>query len=208
MSLKIMDHPLIKHKMTILRKKETSSMEFRQITTEIATLMGYEVTRDLELRDIDIETPLEKTVGQEISGKKISIVPILRAGIGMVDGLLTIVPSARVGHIGMYRDPETLKPVTYYCKLPKDIENRLVILLDPMLATGGTLVEAIDELKAKGATKIKSLNLLAAPEGIKTVQEKHPDVDIYVCEVDRCLNEHGYILPGLGDAGDRLFGTK
>ena len=208
MSLKIMDHPLIKHKMTILRKKETSSMEFRQITTEIATLMGYEVTRDLELRDIDIETPLEKTVGQEISGKKISIVPILRAGIGMVDGLLTIVPSARVGHIGMYRDPETLKPVTYYCKLPKDSENRLVILLDPMLATGGTLVEAIDELKAKGATKIKSLNLLAAPEGIKAVQEKHPDVDIYVCEVDRCLNEHGYILPGLGDAGDRLFGTK
>lgn len=208
MSLKIMDHPLIKHKMTILRKKETSSMEFRQITTEIATLMGYEVTRDLELRDIDIETPLEKTVGQEISGKKISIVPILRAGIGMVDGLLTIVPSARVGHIGMYRDPETLKPVTYYCKLPKDIENRLVILLDPMLATGGTLVEAIDELKAKGATKIKSLNLLAAPEGIKAVQEKHPDVDIYVCEVDRCLNKHGYILPGLGDAGDRLFGTK
>lgn len=208
MSLKIMDHPLIKHKMTILRKKETSSMEFRQITTEIATLMGYEVTRDLELRHIDIETPLEKTVGQEISGKKISIVPILRAGIGMVDGLLTIVPSARVGHIGMYRDPETLKPVTYYCKLPKDIENRLVILLDPMLATGGTLVEAIDELKAKGATKIKSLNLLAAPEGIKAVQEKHPDVDIYVCEVDRCLNEHGYILPGLGDAGDRLFGTK
>ena len=208
MSLKIMDHPLIKHKMTILRKKETSSMEFRQITTEIATLMGYEVTRDLELRDIDIETPLEKTVGQEISGKKISIVPILRAGIGMVDGLLTIVPSARVGHIGMYRDPETLKPVTYYCKLPKDIENRLVILLDPMLATGGTLVEAIDEWKAKGATKIKSLNLLAAPEGIKAVQEKHPDVDIYVCEVDRCLNEHGYILPGLGDAGDRLFGTK
>lgn len=208
MSLKIMDHPLIKHKMTILRKKETSSMEFRQITTEIATLMGYEVTRDLELRDIDIETPLEKTVGQEISGKKISIVPILRAGIGMVDGLLTIVPSARVGHIGMYRDPETLKPVTYYCKLPKDIENRLVILLDPMLATGGTLVEAIDELKAKGATKIKSLNLLAAPEGIKAVHEKHPDVDIYVCEVDRCLNEHGYILPGLGDAGDRLFGTK
>ena len=208
MSLKIMDHPLIKHKMTILRKKETSSMEFRQITTEIATLMGYEVTRDLELRDIDIETKKKKTVGQEISGKKISIVPILRAGIGMVDGLLTIVPSARVGHIGMYRDPETLKPVTYYCKLPKDIENRLVILLDPMLATGGTLVEAIDELKAKGATKIKSLNLLAAPEGIKAVQEKHPDVDIYVCEVDRCLNEHGYILPGLGDAGDRLFGTK
>ncbi len=208
MSVKIMDHPLIKHKMTILRKKETSSMEFRQITTEIASLMGYEVTRDLELKDIDIETPLEKTVGKEISGKKISIVPILRAGLGMVDGLLTIVPSARVGHIGMYRDPETLKPVTYYCKLPKDIENRTVILLDPMLATGGTLIAAIDELKSHGATKIKSLNLLAAPEGIKAVEEKHPDVDIYVCQIDRCLNEHGYILPGLGDAGDRLFGTK
>jgi len=208
MSVKIMDHPLIKHKMTILRKKETSSMEFRQITTEIASLMGYEVTRDLELKDINIETPLEKTVGKEISGKKISIVPILRAGLGMVDGLLTIVPSARVGHIGMYRDPETLKPVTYYCKLPKDIENRTVILLDPMLATGGTLIAAIDELKSHGATKIKSLNLLAAPEGIKAVEEKHPDVDIYVCQIDRCLNEHGYILPGLGDAGDRLFGTK
>ncbi len=208
MSVKIMDHPLIKHKMTILRKKETSSMEFRQITTEIASLMGYEVTRDLDLKDIDIETPLEKTVGKEISGKKISIVPILRAGLGMVDGLLTIVPSARVGHIGMYRDPETLKPVTYYCKLPKDIENRTVILLDPMLATGGTLIAAIDELKSHGATKIKSLNLLAAPEGIKAVEEKHPDVDIYVCQIDRCLNEHGYILPGLGDAGDRLFGTK
>lgn len=208
MSVKMMDHPLIKHKMTILRKKETSSMEFRQITTEIASLMGYEVTRDLELKDINIETPLEKTVGKEISGKKISIVPILRAGLGMVDGLLTIVPSARVGHIGMYRDPETLKPVTYYCKLPKDIENRTVILLDPMLATGGTLIAAIDELKSHGATKIKSLNLLAAPEGIKAVEEKHPDVDIYVCQIDRCLNEHGYILPGLGDAGDRLFGTK
>lgn len=208
MSVKIMDHPLIKHKMTILRKKETSSMEFRQITTEIASLMGYEVTRDLDLKDIDIETPLEKTVGKEISGKKISIVPILRAGLGMVDGLLTIVPSARVGHIGMYRDPETLKPVTYYCKLPKDIENRTVILLDPMLATGGTLIAAIDELKSHGATKIKSLNLLAAPEGIKAVEEKHPDVDIYVCQIDRCLNEHGYIMPGLGDAGDRLFGTK
>lgn len=208
MSVKIMDHPLIKHKMTILRKKETSSMEFRQITTEIASLMGYEVTRDLDLKDIDIETPLEKTVGKEISGKKISIVPILRAGLGMVDGLLTIVPSARVGHIGMYRDPETLKPVTYYCKLPKDIENRTAILLDPMLATGGTLIAAIDELKSHGATKIKSLNLLAAPEGIKAVEEKHPDVDIYVCQIDRCLNEHGYILPGLGDAGDRLFGTK
>ncbi|WP_308533602.1 uracil phosphoribosyltransferase [uncultured Peptoniphilus sp.] len=208
MSLTVLDHPLIKHKMTILRRKETSSMEFRQIVTEISTLMGYEVTRDLELKDIEIETPLEKMVGKEISGKKIGIVPILRAGIGMVDGLLTIVPSARVGHIGMYRDPETLKPVTYYCKLPKDVPSRTMILLDPMLATGGTLNAAIDVLKEEGATSIKTVNLLAAPEGIKAVEERHPDVDIYVAEVDRALNDHGYILPGLGDAGDRLFGTK
>ncbi|WP_071025457.1 uracil phosphoribosyltransferase [Peptoniphilus raoultii] len=208
MSLTVLDHPLIKHKMTILRRKETSSMEFRQIVTEISTLMGYEVTRDLELKDIEIETPLEKMVGKEISGKKIGIVPILRAGIGMVDGLLTIVPSARVGHIGMYRDPETLKPVTYYCKLPKDVSSRTMILLDPMLATGGTLNAAIDVLKEEGATSIKTVNLLAAPEGIKAVEERHPDVDIYVAEVDRALNDHGYILPGLGDAGDRLFGTK
>lgn len=208
MSLTVLDHPLIKHKMTILRRKETSSMEFRQIVTEISTLMGYEVTRDLELKDIEIETPLEKMVGKEISGKKIGIVPILRAGIGMVDGLLTIVPSARVGHIGMYRDPETLKPVTYYCKLPKDVPNRTMILLDPMLATGGTLNAAIDVLKTEGATSIKTVNLLAAPEGIKAVEDRHPDVDIYVAEVDRALNDHGYILPGLGDAGDRLFGTK
>lgn len=206
--LVITDHPLIQHKLTILRKKDTSSKDFREIVTEIATLMGYEVTRDLELSDIEIETPLEKTTGKEISGKKIAIVPILRAGLGMVDGVLSVVPGARVGHIGMYRDPETLLPVVYYCKLPGDISERTIILLDPMLATGGSLNAAIDELKKRGATKIQSLNILAAPEGIKAVQEKHPDVDIYVCAIDRELNEHAYILPGLGDAGDRLFGTK
>lgn len=208
MSLKIMDHPLIKHKMTILRKKETSSMEFRQITTEIATLMGYEVTRDLELRDIDIETPLEKTVGQEISGKKISIVPILRAGIGMVDGLLTIVPSARVGHIGMYRDEKTMNPIEYYLKIPKDSNKRDMLVIDPMLATGGSACDAIQRLKEKGCTSLKLLNIIAAPEGIKRVQEEHPDVDIYIAQLDEKLNDDCYIVPGLGDAGDRLFGTK
>jgi len=204
----VMDHPLIQHKLTILRKKETSSKEFREVVSEISSYLGYEATKDLELEDINIETPLGKTVGKKISGKKIGIVPILRAGLGMVDGVVSVVPGARVGHIGMYRDPETLKPVTYYCKLPKDLKERNIILLDPMLATGGSLIEAISELKAQGAKNIRSLNILAAPEGIKAVQEAHPDVDIYVAAVDKCLNEHGYIIPGLGDAGDRLFGTK
>ncbi|SHH69459.1 uracil phosphoribosyltransferase [Anaerosphaera aminiphila DSM 21120] len=204
----VMDHPLIQHKLTILRKKETSSKEFREVVSEISSYLGYEATKDLELEDINIETPLGKTVGKKISGKKIGIVPILRAGLGMVDGVVSVVPGARVGHIGMYRDPETLKPVTYYCKLPKDLKERNIILLDPMLATGGSLIEAISELKAQGARNIRSLNILAAPEGIKAVQEAHPDVDIYVAAVDKCLNEHGYIIPGLGDAGDRLFGTK
>ncbi|MGO1580591.1 MAG: uracil phosphoribosyltransferase [Peptoniphilaceae bacterium] len=204
----VTDHPLIQHKLTILRKKETSSMDFRNIVREIAALMGYEVTRDLELRDIEIETPLMKCMGKEISGKKIGIVPILRAGLGMVDGVLSVVPAARVGHIGMYRDPESYKPVAYYCKLPKDAEERTMILLDPMLATGGSLIAAIDELKAHGVTSIKSLNILAAPEGIEEVKKAHPDVDIYVAHVDEKLNEHAYIVPGLGDAGDRLFGTK
>ncbi|MBL7574467.1 uracil phosphoribosyltransferase [Peptoniphilus asaccharolyticus DSM 20463] len=206
--LVVTDHPLIQHKLTILRDKNTSSKDFRQLVTEMSALMGYEVTRDLELRDIEVETPLEKTIGKEISGKKIGIVPILRAGLGMVDGVLSVVPGARVGHIGMYRDPESLKPVTYYSKFPKDIEERTIILLDPMLATGGSLIEAIDEVKRAGATSIRTLNILAAPEGIKVVQEAHPDVDIYVASVERELNDHAYILPGLGDAGDRLFGTK
>ncbi|MFR7761199.1 MAG: uracil phosphoribosyltransferase [Peptoniphilus grossensis] len=208
MGYTIIKHPLIDHKMTILRKKETSSMEFRQLVNEIATLMGYEVTRDLETEDIEIETPIAKTVGKRISGKKIGIVPILRAGLGMVEGLLTIIPAARVGHIGMYRDPETLKPVTYYSKLPKDVASRQMIIVDPMLATGGSLIEAIDELKRNGAKNIKSINLLAAPEGLKAVEEAHPDVDIYIAALDEKLNEDGYIVPGLGDAGDRLFGTK
>lgn len=204
----IINHPLIDHKMTIIRKKETSSMEFRQVVNEISTLMGYEVTRDLETEDIEIETPIAKATGKMISGKKIGIVPILRAGLGMVEGLLTIVPAARVGHIGMYRDPETLKPVTYYSKLPKDISSRLMIIVDPMLATGGSLIEAIDELKRNGATNIKAINLLAAPEGLKAVEEAHPDVHIYIAALDEKLNEDGYIVPGLGDARDRLFGTK
>lgn len=208
MGYTIIKHPLIDHKMTILRKKETSSMEFRQLVNEIATLMGYEVTRDLETEDIEIETPIAKTVGKRISGKKIGIVPILRAGLGMVEGLLTIIPAARVGHIGMYRDPETLKPVTYYSKLPKDVASRQMIIVDPMLATGGSLIEAIDELKRNGAKNIKSINLLAAPEGLKAVEEAHPDVEIYIAAFDEKLNEDGYIVPGLGDAGDRLFGTK
>lgn len=204
----IIKHPLIDHKMTIIRKKETSSMEFRQVVNEISTLMGYEVTRDLETEDVEIETPIAKATGKMISGKKIGIVPILRAGLGMVEGLLTIVPAARVGHIGMYRDPETLKPVTYYSKLPKDISSRLMIIVDPMLATGGSLIEAIDELKRNGATNIKAINLLAAPEGLKAVEEAHPYVHIYIAALDEKLNEDGYIVPGLGDAGDRLFGTK
>lgn len=208
MGYTIIKHPLIDHKMTILRKKETSSMEFRQLVNEISTLMGYEVTRDLETEDIEIETPIAKTVGKRISGKKIGIVPILRAGLGMVEGLLTIIPAARVGHIGMYRDPETLKPVTYYSKLPKDVASRQMIIVDPMLATGGSLIEAIDELKRNGAKNIKSINLLAAPEGLKAVEGAHPDVEIYIAALDEKLNEDGYIVPGLGDAGDRLFGTK
>ncbi|MDU5570564.1 MAG: uracil phosphoribosyltransferase [Peptoniphilus harei] len=208
MGYTIIKHPLIDHKMTILRKKETSSMEFRQLVNEISTLMGYEVTRDLETEDIEIETPIAKTMGKRISGKKIGIVPILRAGLGMVEGLLTIIPAARVGHIGMYRDPKTLKPVTYYSKLPKDVASRQMIIVDPMLATGGSLIEAIDELKRNGAKNIKSINLLAAPEGLKAVEEAHPDVEIYLAALDEKLNEDKYIVPGLGDAGDRLFGTK
>lgn len=208
MGYTIIKHPLIDHKMTILRKKETNSMEFRQIVNEIAALMGYEVTRDLETEDIEIETPIAKTTGKRISGKKIGIVPILRAGLGMVEGLLTIIPAARVGHIGMYRNPETLKPVTYYSKLPKDVAARQMIIVDPMLATGGSLIEAIDELKRSGAKNIKAINLLAAPEGLEAVLKAHPDVEIYLAALDEKLNEDGYIVPGLGDAGDRLFGTK
>lgn len=202
------DHPLIQHKLTILRKVSTGSKEFRELITEISMLMGYEVTRDLELTDVEIETPMSTMIGKEISGKKLGIIPILRAGLGMVDGFLNLIPTAKVGHIGLYRDPETHLPVEYYCKLPQDVSERTLYLLDPMLATGGSIVASIDILKKAGCKNIKVVSILAAPEGIKIVQDSHPDVDIYVAGIDERLNEHAYILPGLGDAGDRLFGTK
>ena len=204
----VTDHPLIQHKLTLMRKKETGSKDFRQLLTEITMLMGYEVTRDLQLVDIDIETPVCETKSKVISGKKLGIVPILRAGLGMVDGVISLMPAAKVGHLGLYRDPETLKPVEYYSKFPQDIDEREMIIVDPMLATGGSAVAAIDVLKANGAKSIKLVNLVAAPEGIAEVQKYHNDVDIYVASIDEKLNDHGYIVPGLGDAGDRLFGTK
>lgn len=204
----VTDHPLIQHKLTLMRKTTTGSKDFRQLLTEISMLMGYEVTRNLPLEDTEIETPIVKTKSKVISGKKLGIVPILRAGLGMVEGFVTLVPSARVGHVGLYRDPETLKPVEYYCKLPQDIEEREMIVVDPMLATGGSAIAAIDVLKERGAKNIKLVNLVAAPEGIAEVQKYHPDVDIYVAAIDEKLNDHGYIVPGLGDAGDRIFGTK
>ena len=203
-----MNHPLIKHKLTFIRDVNTGSKEFRELVSELSMLMGYEVTRDLELEEIEIETPVTPMKAQVIAGKKVGIVPILRAGLGMVDGMLSLIPAAKVGHIGLYRDPETLKPVEYYCKLPQDIEERSLIVLDPMLATGVSSVAAIDLLKQRGASHIKFVCLIAAPEGIKALQEAHPDVDIYVANIDEKLNEHAYIVPGLGDAGDRLFGTK
>ncbi len=206
--LNIIDHPLIQHKLTIMRSKETGSKDFRELLNEISLLMGYEITRDLPLQDVEIETPLCKMRAKEIAGKKLAIVPILRAGIGMVDGLLTLLPVAKVGHIGLYRNEETHKPVFYYCKLPSDIENRLVIVTDPMLATGGSASDAIAMLKEKGCTQIKLMCLVSAPEGVAKVHADHPDVDIYVAALDEKLNENAYIVPGLGDAGDRIFGTK
>lgn len=203
-----LDHPLIKHKLTFIRDKNTGPKEFRELVTEVSTLMAYEVTRSMPLEEVEIETPMAKTKAQVISGKKVGLVPILRAGLGMVDGMLNLIPAAKVGHIGLYRDPETLKPVEYYCKLPQDIEERELIVLDPMLATGGSAIAAITFLKDRGVKSIKLVNLIAAPEGIKAVQDAHPDVDIYVAAIDEKLNEHAYIIPGLGDAGDRLFGTK
>ena len=206
--LHIIDHPLIEHKLTIMRDKNTGSKDFRELLNEIALLMGYEITRDLPLCDVEIETPMGKMVAKNISGKKLAIVPILRAGIGMVDGLLTLLPVAKVGHIGLYRNEETHTPVVYYCKLPKDIENRTVIVTDPMLATGGSASDAITMLKERGVTSIRLMCLVAAPDGVKKVQEDHPDVDIFVASLDKCLNDDAYIVPGLGDAGDRIFGTK
>ena len=204
----IIDHPLIQHKLSLIRDINTGSKDFREMVEEIALLMCYEATRDLPLKEIEIETPVAKTKTKVIAGKKLAIVPILRAGLGMVDGMLKLLPAAKVGHIGVYRDPETLKPVEYYWKLPSDIEERDVIVLDPMLATGGSLSAAISFIKEKGAKSIKTLSIVAAPEGIKKVQKDHPDVLIYCAVLDEKLNDHGYIVPGLGDAGDRIFGTK
>ncbi len=204
----IINHPMIQHKLTIMRKKETGSKDFRQLLDEISMLMGYEVTRDLPLEDVEIETPISKMTGKEISGRKLAIVPILRAGLGMMTGLQTLVPVAKVGHIGLYRDEKTHNPVVYYCKLPLDIQERLVIVTDPMLATGGSSCDAIRMLKDRGCRNIRLMCLVGAPEGIERVQKEHPDVDIYLAAVDDHLNENAYIVPGLGDAGDRIFGTK
>ena len=204
----VISHPLIQHKLSILRREDTSTKDFRELVNEIAMLMGYEVSRDLPLEEVEIQTPITKTTQNQLSGKKLAIVPILRAGIGMVDGLLSLVPAAKVGHIGMYRDEETLEPVEYLVKLPEDIDQRQIFVVDPMLATGGSAILAVDSLKKRGAANIKFVCLVAAPEGVKKLQEAHPDIDIYTASLDEKLNEHGYIVPGLGDAGDRLFGTK
>lgn len=204
----IFDHPLIQHKISLLRDKNTDTKEFRELVSEIAMLMGYEVTRNMPLKEVEIETPVGVAKTKVISGKKLGIVPILRAGLGMVDGMLKLLPMAKVGHIGLYRDPETLQPVEYYCKLPVDATERDIVILDPMLATGGSASAAIRFIKEKGVSNIKLMCLIAAPEGIKTVNNDHPDVEVYCACVDEKLNDHGYIIPGLGDAGDRLFGTK
>ena len=204
----ILDHPLIQHKISLLRDKNTGSKDFRELVAEIATLMCYEATRDLPLKEVEIETPVAIAKTKVISGRKLAFVPILRAGLGMVEGMLSLVPAAKVGHIGLYRDPETYEPHEYYCKLPSDITKREVIVLDPMLATGGSAIDAINLLKGKGVANIKFLCIIAAPEGLKALSEAHPDVQIYAASLDECLNEHKYIVPGLGDAGDRIFGTK
>ena len=203
----LVDHPLIQHKLTIMRDKHTSTKAFRELLNEISMLMGYEVTRDLPLEDIEIETPIQKATFKRLAGKKLAIVPILRAGLGMVDGLTNLIPSARIGHIGLYRDPDTHLPVEYYCKMPPDISERLVIIVDPMLATGGSASDAITMVKKRGAQNIILMCLVAAPEGLAKVQADHPDVDVYSAALDEKLNDHAYIVPGLGDAGDRIFGT-
>lgn len=204
----VMDHPLIRHKIGIIRKQETSSKEFREMIGEIAMLMCYEATRDLKLEDVEITTPITKTTVKELAGKKLAVVPILRAGLGMVEGMLAMIPAAKVGHIGLYRDPETLVPVEYYCKLPADCSERDIFVVDPMLATGGSADAAIQMLKEKGVRNIRFMCIIAAPEGVKRMQKSHPDVDLYIGALDDHLNDHGYIVPGLGDAGDRIFGTK
>ncbi len=204
----IMDHPLIQHKIGLIRRKETGSRDFRALISEIAMYMCYEATRDLKLQDVEIETPICPTTAKELCGKKLAIVPILRAGLGMVDGMLAMIPAAKVGHIGLYRDPETLKPVEYYCKLPADSSEREVFVVDPMLATGGSSVAAIQMLKERGVRNIRFMCIIAAPEGVEAMKKAHPDVDLYIGALDDHLNDHGYIVPGLGDAGDRIFGTK
>lgn len=207
-NIHILTHPLLQHKLTILRRKDTSTKDFRELVSEIAMLMTYEATRDLPLEDVEVETPVAPGTFKTLSGKKLAIVPILRAGLGMVDGVLKMIPAARVGHIGLFRDPETLEPVKYYCKMPADIAERDVIIVDPMLATGGSASAAISFMKEYGCQHIKLMDVLAAPEGIARIQKDHPDVEVYVAAMDDHLNEHGYIVPGLGDAGDRIFGTK
>ena len=204
----VMDHPLVQHKVAILRDISTGTKQFKELVSELAVLLAYEATRDLPLEDVDVQTPVDVAHCKMLAGKKMAIVPILRAGLGMVEGVQTLVPSAKVGHIGLYRDPDTLQPVEYYCKLPADIEERDVFVVDPMLATGGSASDAIRLIKEKGARRIKFLGLIAAPEGMERLRADHPDVDIYVAALDSHLNDHGYIVPGLGDAGDRIFGTK
>ena len=204
----VMNHPLIEHKISYIRRKDVGTKEFREVIGEIAQLMCYEATRDLKTKEVEIQTPIAKTTGRELDGKKLAIVPVLRAGLGMVDGMLSLIPAAKVGHIGLYRDPETLEPVEYYCKLPADCDEREVFVVDPMLATGGSSSAAISMLKEKGVKNIRFLCIIAAPEGVRRIRESHPDVDLYIGVLDEKLNEHGYIVPGLGDAGDRIFGTK
>ena len=204
----VLEHPLIQHKLAILRNKDTGVKEFRELVSEIAGLMCYEATRNLPLVEVDVETPVATAKCHMLAGKKLAIIPILRAGLGMVDSMVDMIPSAKIGHIGLYRDPETHLPVEYYCKLPDDIGNRMVFVVDPMLATGGSAIAAIDFLEQHGCKNIIMMNIIGCPEGIKAVQEAHPDVDLYLAAVDECLNDHAYIIPGLGDAGDRIFGTK
>ena len=207
-NLTVIDHPLIQHKLAVLRKKDTSKKTFRELVDEISMLMGYEVTRDLKLESVEIDTPMERTTCRMVSGKKLSLVPILRAGLGMVEGMLRLMPSARVGHVGLYREHDTLQPVEYYFKIPGEAESRDFIVLDPMLATGGSASAAVSSLKRRGATRVRLVSIVAAPAGVQRMLDEHPDVQVFTAALDRELNEHGYIMPGLGDAGDRLFGTR